>query len=118
MNFLIQHSHYFIPLSVSLMFSTYKGYAQQKGWSIGTFFDSKEVYLVLAGWIFGVWALVESFVVIRWFSPLVVFVIAFAISFTLTNIFKSWAQLVSIVLGIISFYILCLPHKFFLKLFE
>lgn len=118
MNFLLEHSHYFIPLSITVMFSTYKGYAQQHGWAIGTFFDTKEVYLILAGKLLGLWALIESFIVIKWYSPLVILVLGIAISFIITNILKSWAQLFSLVFGVASFFLLCLPHKSFLKLLE
>lgn len=116
MNLLFEHSHYFIPFGICYLFIAYNDFAKNTGLSIGAFFLKYAEYLNMFGFFMCGWALIESFIKIKWFSPIIVLVIGFFIGFTIIRVFKSWTQLLAILLGIVSFFIIGIPHARFLKI--
>lgn len=85
---------FFIFLSLLTIWS-YSGYAEPRGWSVGTLFKDK----LLENLIFFVLIIiiVFGFFLVLWYEVLLSVFIAWLISGTITAIFKSYTQFISII---------------------
>jgi len=90
----LSHILFFIFLSLLTMWS-YSGYAEQRGWSVGTLFKNKLlenlIFLLL------IILIIAGFFLVQWYKVLLSVIVAWLISGAITAAFKANTQLISII---------------------
>ena len=79
----------------------YETYARGRGLPVGTLFIGDASILKIISILVGIVALLGSFFLYRWYSPILILVISFTTGPILTNIFRDKVQIIS-VLGMIA----------------
>lgn len=85
---------FFIFLSLLTIWS-YSGYAEPRGWSIGTLF--KEQILGFIIFLLIIIIIVSGFFLVLWYEVLLSIIVAWLISGAITAIFKAYTQFISII---------------------
>ena len=95
----LANSLFFLFISAMTAFS-YSGYAEPRGWPIGTLFSNKLIELVLL--LVQIVIFIASFFVVEWYRALFGFILAWLISGAITAIFKVYTQIWAIVAFLVS----------------
>ena len=89
---------FFIAFLTGEIGITYKGYAIQKGWPIGTMFLNDKSLPNMGSFILSILTFIVAFFYIKWYMVFVLLVSGFASAFIIMEIFKSYTQYVWILL--------------------
>ncbi len=91
---------FFIAFLTGEIGITYKSYAIQKGWPIGTIFLNDWSLPNMGSFTLSILTFIVAFFYIKWYMVFVLLVSAFASAFVIMQIFKSNTQIVWLLLFI------------------
>ena len=89
--------------------TSYASLAKMKGWPVGSLFDfngEKMSYIIVGGLMCQYGSVIISFIVNPWWSAFIVLALGFLGYMTLAKIFKEFSQFISVILIIISFFLI------------
>jgi hypothetical protein len=84
----------------------YEDHAEMKGWPVGSWLSGDTSLMKLLSVVCMLSAIVISFMVFSWWSPLVVILAGICVGFLASQLLKSWVQLPAIV-GVAAGFVLC-----------
>ena len=85
---------------------SYKGYAEQKGWPIGSLFRKGGGIIDMLGFLTTFGTIIASFFYIKWYIIVVGIIIGWLASGLITAILRVHTQVFTIILFIISYFLL------------
>lgn len=95
-----------ITFSFSFIIVGYEDHARMKGWTTGGAMVSGGTIHITSGLI-SLSVLIQSFYMLNWWSPFVILVGGFVTGFMLSNIFKSYIQIIASI-GMLLGWVLCI----------
>ena len=84
-------------MALAITCMSYDSMARPKGWPVGEILSKDASMPKIAAFITALWALVQSFLVFSWWSPLVILILGWFLAFFLTMSLKKNVQFVCIV---------------------
>ena len=94
---------FFLLLYTSgVMIISYKNYAIKNGWPIGRFFQSDSNVLKLIGLLAIFGSTITAFFFIKWYFVIIGLLVGWILSANISNLLKKHAQILSIVMFLLS----------------
>lgn len=97
---LIGHLIFVVAVAFAIVCISYQSFARARGWPVGELLSRDASVPRIFAFVTIVWALVKSFLLFHWWSPLLIVVVGWSLAFTLTMILKKHAQTLCI-LGLV-----------------
>ena len=93
---MIGYSIFIVSVALSIACISYSIMARSNGWPVGAILAKDTATPKIAGFVTALWALVKTFVVFHWWSPIVVLVSGWLLALAITMAMKKNTQILCI----------------------
>ena len=88
---------FILSMSISVICISYSLYAIGVGWTVGEILSKDDSIVKIVSFINGIWILIKTFLMFNWWTPIIIFLVGWALGFILIIIFKQKVQWIGII---------------------